>query len=568
MPVEEARQGTRVKPDHFYIIPPGKNMLIEKGALRLSKRVGGEGRLVSIDTFLRSLAEDQKDRSIGIILSGNASDGVSGLEAIKGEGGITFAQDEKSAKHSSMPHGAIMSGAADHVLTPGDIARELGRVSLHPYIAPVRVIAQDAALFGEKEQEPLQKIFSMLRTKTGVNFFQYKLPTLKRRIRRRMVLHKFDTLPDYVAYLQSTPGEVDALSQEMLINVTQFFRDAETFDFLKKNVLPQILREHAKDEPIRIWSAGCATGEEAYSLAIILVEFLESHKRHIPFQIFGSDISEANIAKARAGLYSKSIASDVSEKRLRRFFTQMNGSYQISKSIRDMCVFAKQDIISDPPFSQLDLISCRNVLIYLEPVAQKHILPLFQYALKPSGFLVLGKSEGVGEFTDLYMAKHKKHKIYAKKLSAHNRYLRPFSGDASRAYTFTPHLQEKNAVSKSPQPTSDDLDLMISKDVDRLLLSKEIVTPSVVVDDEMHIVQFRGDLSPYLNLPAGKATWNLLKMARDRPHGVAERHYGREKENAHRRAQGYGADPSGSAQSCGDKRAVFSRHDAARGGCA
>lgn len=537
IPVDQAKQGTRVEADHLYIIPPGKNMFIEGGVLRIVARVGSEGRLVSVDNFFRSLADDQKNRSIGIILSGNASDGVLGLEAIKGEGGITFAQDEKSAKHPSMPHSAIESGAADHVLVPADIARELGRISSHSYIAPLQELTHDLDVtFGEKETDSLQKIFTILRAKTGVNFLHYKPATLKRRISRRMVLRKIETLPKYTAYLQDTPVEVAALFQDMLISVTQFFRDRKTFDQLKRYVFPLIVRDHPKDEPIRIWSAGCSTGEEAYSLAISFLEFLDSSKRSIPLKIFGSDLNEASIRKARAGIYPMSIATDVSPERLRHFFTKVDGHYQISKAIRDMCIFTKQDFMSDPPFSQIDLITCRNVLIYLEPTTQKRIMPIFHYALKSSGFLCLGKSEGIGEYTDLFLTKYKTHKIYSKKMSSRSPHFRTFPIDDSRLPTLPVQASQMSIathnlhteVKANPTPfksrgpdqnvgeeNNGSLEGELSKDVDRILLSTNIVAPSVVIDEEMQIVQFRGNLAPYLNFPTGKAVWNLLKMAQE-----------------------------------------------------
>ncbi len=521
IPVEEAKQGVHVLADHLYIIPPNKNMLIKGGSLQLATRIGGEGRLVSIDNFFRSLAADQKNRSIGVILSGNASDGILGLEAIKGEGGITFAQEEKSAKHPSMPHSAIASGAADHVLAPADIAGELVKISHHPHITNVKELTPESvAFFGKEREESLQKIFAMLQAKSGVNFFQYKSPTLKRRISRRMVLHKIETLEEYVVYLKNTPAEVGMLFQDMLINVTEFFRDREVFENLKRHVFPALLKEHSKDEPLRLWSAGCSTGEEAYSLAMCLIEYLDSVKRGIPIQIFGSDLNEACIAKARTGIYPLSIAKNVSSERLRRFFTKVNGNYQISKAVRDMCVFAKQDLLNDPPFSQLDLIACRNVLIYFEPVGQKRVLPIFHYALKSTGYLVLGKSEGIGEFTDLYLPKYKTHKIYAKKASTLGRHLKTFLAMDSGVVPHHPHteIQARTGRAKGyTQSTSVPLLLEgeLSKDVDRILLSQGLVAPSVVIDEDMQIVQFRGHLAPYLNFPTGKATWNLLKMAHE-----------------------------------------------------
>lgn len=514
IPVLEARQKCRIEADHLYIIPPNKNMTIVDGVLQLAPRIGNQGRLISIDNFFRSLAADQKHRAIGVILSGNASDGVLGLEAIKGEGGITFAQDENTARHPSMPHSANMSGAADYTLTPTGIARELGRISSHPLVAPKKDESKNSSsLFGEDEKESLSKIFAILRVRTRVNFFHYKSATLKRRIARRMVLHKTETLPEYIALLHENPEEIKALFNDMLINVTDFFRDTETFLYLKKQVIPALLRTHPKDEPIRIWAAGCSTGEEAYSLAMSFVESMEKNM-YGGIQIFGSDLSDVAINKARAGLYPLSIATDVSPERLRRFFTKANGQYQISKAIRDMCVFAKQDLITDPPFSQIDLITCRNVMIYLEPGAQKLILQIFHYALKPNGFLMLGKSEGIGVHTNLYLPKDKNHKIYSKKPVSGRRHL-VFEGLEAHAASIPPRVYSptRPRVKDYTESMARSPDADLSKDVDRVLLASTLVPASVVIDESFAIVQFRGDLTPYLNFPTGKATWNLLKMA-------------------------------------------------------
>lgn len=418
-----------------------------------------------------------------------------------------------------MPQSAIQSGAADYTFTPADIARELGRISMHPFVHTRREKApKDASIatvFSENEQASALKLFAMLRNTTGVSFTHYKTPTVKRRISRRMVLHKIENLSDYVKFVQTNPEEIDALFQDLLINVTEFFRDRETFEQLKRYVFPAIVQDHADMQPVRIWSAGCSTGEEAYSLAISLVEYLDSIKKRIPIQIFGSDLSEQNIEKARSGIYPLSIETDVNPERLRKFFTKTDGHYQIKKSVRDMCIFAKQDLIKDPPFSQLDMISCRNVLIYLENPSQKRILPIFHYALKPSGILLLGKSEGVGEYSDLFTTKNRKHKIYVKKISSIRPHFKPFPTEIPTGIS---HITDKReytkGVSKGLQ-ISTGLEGGLSRNVDRILLSAGYVPPSVVIDENLQIVQFRGNLSPYLKLPTGKATWNLLKMTHE-----------------------------------------------------
>src|SRR5262249_54586601 len=343
--------------------PPNKNMVISRGVLQLSPRRAMRGQHRPVDHFFRSLAEDQGHKAIGVILSGTATDGTLGLEEIKAEGGITFAQDQ-TAKHDSMPRSAIAAGCVDFVLPPPEIAKEIARISRHPYVAPSpQAKAEEAAA-----DPNLGRVLELLRHATEVDFSHYKRNTLFRRITRRMVLHKMEGLKDYARYLQSNPAEVEALYQDILISVTSFFRDPEGFDMLRLKVFPRLAQERSRHDPVRIWVLGCSTGEEAYSHAINLVEFAERLGRPVPAQIFATDLNGAGIEKARAGSYSKNIVQDVSPERLRRFFVDVDGGYRISKPIRDMCVFAKHNVLTAPPFSHIDVISCRNLLIYLEPV--------------------------------------------------------------------------------------------------------------------------------------------------------------------------------------------------------
>jgi two-component system CheB/CheR fusion protein len=506
MPVKKVEDGMPVKPNHVYVIPPNTNMGISLGILNLIARPKTSAPHIPIDIFFRTLAEDRKSKAIGVILSGTGSDGAIGLEQIKAEGGITFVQDEKSAKYDGMPRSAISTGYVDFILPPEGIARELARIGTHPYVARPKTTKVDELI--PESEDSLRRIFTLLRVATGADFTNYKPATIKRRILRRMALNKIDKLEDYIKYMKSNAAEVQALYQDVLIKVTGFFRDPQAFQVLKSRVFPSIIRNRSPKEPIRIWVPGCSTGEEAYSIAICLIEFLgTTPKTNIPIQIFATDISEVAIERARAGIYIENIVADVSQERLRRFFTKMDRGYQINKSIREMCVFARQDITRDPPFSKLDLISCRNVLIYLGPPLQRKIMSIFHYALKPTGFLLLGTSETVGTSSDLFSLVDKKNKIYSKKAAA----LHP-------AFDFIEvgHGLERVAKGDSIGGPKDEVwgELDVQKEADRIILNR--YTPAgVVINDNMDIVQFRGQTIPYLELFPGKASLNLMKMARE-----------------------------------------------------
>jgi two-component system CheB/CheR fusion protein len=459
-----------------------------------------------IDTFLRSLAEDQKNNAVGVILSGTASDGTVGLGAIKGEGGITFAQDPKTAKYEGMPSSAIAAGCVDFVLPPEGIAKELVRIRQHPYVREATYEEKPAVEKGRQAQ--VSRVFRLLRDSSGVDFSEYKPGTIRRRILRRMALTKCDKLGDYLRYLHQHREEVEALHQDLLINVTSFFRNPEAFEALKQVVYPTILKGRSPGDAIRIWVPGCSTGEEAYSHAMTLLEHFGESRADFAIQIFGTDLSEKAIQKARVGIYKESIRGDVSATRLRRFFTVVEGGYQISKSIRDMCVFATQNVFTDPPFSRMDLVSCRNVLIYMSAALQRRIMPTLHYALKPTGFLMVGNTEGiVGTGSELFEIVDRKHKIYHKRLVPS-----PIS------FRFSPERYEPStkleAVSTISKKTAlVDMPADLQREADRLLLAK-YVPAAVVVGENLDILQTRGHTSRYLELPAGKASLNLLKMAR------------------------------------------------------
>ena len=394
IPLTEITQGMTVQPDHAYVIPANTNLTIKNGILRLESRVLTRGQHMPIDDFFRSLAESAGQRAIGVILSGTASDGTEGSRAIKAAGGITFAQNEESAKYDSMPRSAVNAGCIDFILPPKDIARELGGISQHPYVA--RVAASDAEGFQGMVGSDLNALFGLLRDSSGVDFTNYKHATLQRRIRRRMVVHKIETLKDYLVFIGKKPEELDELYRDLLIHVTGFFREPETFLALRKHVYPRLFEGRKPDNPIRIWVAGCSTGEEVYSIAITLLEYMWVHSRNISqaataVQIFATDISDTALDRARTGVYTEAAVSEISAERLKRFFARTDGGYQVNKSIRDMCIFARQNLVKDPPFSNLDLVSCRNLLIYLGPVLQRRVIPALHYALKRSEERRVGK---------------------------------------------------------------------------------------------------------------------------------------------------------------------------------
>ena len=411
MSIAEAKNGMRVERGHVYVIPPNKVMGIANGILKLLPRATAAEPHAPVNFFFRALAEDQKERAVGIILSGTGDDGSLGLEAIKGADGITFAQTEKSAKHTGMP--ASASGSADFILPPEGIAAELLRIASHPRRLLVRTA--DAAGPVPADGSEFKQIFALLRVHAGIDFSNYKPNTLSRRINRRMVLLKMDSLASYIARLRESPGELDALFQDLLISVTGFFRDPKVFETLKKKIFPRIVKHKSAEEAVRVWVPGCSSGEEVFSLAMALMEFMDKAGRKCPIQLFGTDVNETVLNRARNAIYPDSIKADITPERLRRFFTRTDGGYRISKAIRDVCVFARQNVVTDPPFSKVDLISCRNVLIYFGTPMQKKVIPIFHYALNPHGFLLLGTAESVGGFADLFELVDAKQRIYAKR---------------------------------------------------------------------------------------------------------------------------------------------------------
>lgn len=512
--VEEVKDGTRIEPNHIYVIPPNFNMTINERVLSLSTRDVSPGQNMTINVFLQSLAISEKSRAIGIVLSGTGSDGTSGLMAIKVEGGITYAQDPKTAKYPGMPQSAITAGAVDLILRPESIAAELSRLVAHPYIAAEEFEISNqfdegedsnSALSEENSEvapndQALEKLFALLRSQKKVDFSGYKKTTIMRRIQRRMVVQKRQDLLEYVKFLETHEEEIQALYDDILINVTDFFRDPESFEALTKEVLPNLLKNKPKGSTIRIWVPGCSTGEEVYSIAIALLEVLETRAQRNAVQIFATDISEYAIQKARTGQYSDSVGG-LSQPRLSRFFQKIDGGYQIIKAVRDLCLFSRHDVTSDPPFAKLDLISCRNVMIYFGKDLQKRVIPIFHYALLPSGFLWLGRAESLGDFSQLFSLVDKVHKIY------------------SRSSVPTPMIRFSSKQAQAIPDVSKTLrhatknDSEFQRDADKILLSK-YAPAGVIVNSDLEILQFRGRTVPFLEPATGQPSLNLIKMVR------------------------------------------------------
>jgi len=505
MKVSEVKDGMRIEPDRIYVIPPNTLMSVTVHVLHLTPRGDAPGVHMVIDHFMRSLAEAQGSRSVGIILSGTGSDGTLGVAEIQARGGVTFAQDEATAKYHNMPRSAINAGYIDYVFAPKDIARELARIAKHPYVSR-QADSDDES--GSEDSVGLARIFQLLRQSTGVDFTHYRQTTILRRIQRRMVVHKIDKLKDYVRYVQSTPDEIKTLYQDILINVTSFFRNPKVFETLKTRVFPEVVKRREPNTSIRIWTPGCSSGEETYSVAITLLEFLADKIPQVPVQIFGTDVSEAIINKARAGVFPENIQGDVSPERLRRFFSKVEGAYHISKSVREICIFAQHNVVKDPPFSQMDLICCRNLLIYLEPVLQNKAISLFHYALRPGGFLLLGTSEGIGRATGLFATEDHSFRIFKKKLG---------SGRQVVTFSLNKGIERGLPIPGALPPKSADSGpnfIEMQKEFDRRLLTYH--TPAAAfISEDAEILHTRGPVNRYLKLAPGRASLNLLKMALD-----------------------------------------------------
>ena len=501
MPVAEATDGMRVESDHLYLAPGGSNLAILHGVLHLMEPHSQDRVPLPIDYCFRSLAEDQKQRAIGIILSGTGTDGTLGLRAINAESGMTMAQDPQSAKYQGMPRSAIAAGVVDAVQPPEYMFETL-RAYARSLVRPVQVLPESDA------SQILQKIFILLRERTGNDFSLYKGSTSHRRIERRMHVHQIENLKQYLQFLQSNPPELDALFQELLIGVTSFFRDPQAFETLAQNGLPALIEGKSEGTTLRLWVAGCSTGEEAYSLAILLKEFLTEHKLRLGVQIFASDLDSRAIDCARAGLYPIGIAGDVTPERLQRFFSKEDTSYRVTKEIRDLVVFATHNLLTDAPFTKLDLISCRNLLIYLDAKAQNKVLSLFHYALRPNGLLFLGTSESIGGFESLFAVVDRKLKLFRRTTEPGGAlpFLQAIPGASPRTST---EARTGAGVSTISTPRASVPDLI------QQLLVARYAPAAVLVNGRGEVVYIHGHTGAYLEPAPGPPTHQLVEMARE-----------------------------------------------------
>lgn len=504
IPVMAAQDGIRVEADRAYVIPPNTSMTLTDGHLRLAAREKTRSPHLPIDLFFSSLADVHGPGAVGIILSGAGSDGARGIEAIKESGGITFAQNAESAAHPSMPMAAIATNCVDFVLPPEAIADRLGQLGRH------FALHRRAGSGGGSEDDTLRPILELVERQTGVDFTTYRRGTIQRRILRRMLLHRHGARAEYLAQLRAEPAEIDLLYEDLLIGVTSFFRDPAVFAELRERALPEMMRARPRDTPFRVWVAGCSGGEEAYSLAIALLEFFAETERRPQLQIFATDLSESAVARARAGVYPNSIALHVSPERLEQFFNPVADGYRIAKSVRDLCIFSRQNIVRDPPFSHMDLVSCRNVLIYMEPELQRRVFPIFHYALEPHGLLLLGSAESPGTSSEYFEPFSKPHKLFRKRLGV----TRPLGFDfatpaiASRGVARFPI--GRRAISPVPVPQgANDLTAAIDH-----VVGARFADTCVVVNDDFEIVHFRGDTSSFLAHATGTASLDLLRLAR------------------------------------------------------
>ncbi|WP_435353066.1 CheR family methyltransferase [Emticicia sp. SJ17W-69] len=505
MKVHDIDDMEKIHPDNVYVIPYNQGIEVTDGHIKLIPRSKG-GVAISIDVLFSSLAETHKENVIGIVLSGSANDGTQGLKEIKLAGGITFAQDD-SAKFTSMPHSAIAEGVVDFILSPMEIAIELTWMSKHPLIRRniVKTTPEDEI---ENNNPDLRIILELLHKRKNVDFSDYKMNTIKRRILRRMLIHKIKTIDQYAELLVQKNSEVDVLYQDLLINVTEFFRDTEAFLLLKKTIFPRLLKTKAEGETLRIWIAACATGEEVYSIAMTLLEIQQNKAINIPFQIFASDLSAEAISVARNGEYSLNQLKNVSPKRLQHFFIKSKDKYRIAKSLRDVCVFAHHNILNDPPFSRMDFISCRNFLIYLDTPAQKKAIATFHYALNEGGYLMLGKSETIGTSTLFFNVINKKFKFYTRKKNSGSTKIPEISTRIAKINLPTVNLSLNVIPKKSPLSSNSNL----GNAFDAILLA-QYVPASVIINYDLEILQFKGQTSLYLRNSSGKASFNILKMA-------------------------------------------------------
>jgi two-component system CheB/CheR fusion protein len=501
MKVQQVADRTKVLPNHVYVLPPNSDMSILHGMLHLLAPVAARGLRLPIDFFFRSLAEDQREHSVGIILSGMGSDGSLGINAIKEKAGVVLVQDPETAKFNAMPQSAVATGLADIVAPVEELPDKLIAYSKH-----LPRIARAELPLDEKAQDALEKIVVLLLSHTGHDFTMYRRSTLHRRVDRRMGIHQIVKIGIYVRYLQENPQELDILFKELLIGVTKFFRDSTAWELMAKEVFPALIKKKSSPSTLRAWVAGCSTGEEAYSLAMVFTETLKLLKstENISLQIYATDLDKDAIDKARQGLFTENIVADISPARLSRFFIKEDHGYRVSKQIRSMVIFAPQNLIMDPPFTKLDILSCRNLLIYLTPELQRKLLPLFHYCLNPGGVLFLGSAETIGSYTHLFSPLGLKERLFQR--------TEPSSiGNAHELPAVFSRTQKSGPIipQNPPRPVAS---LQVIADQ---LLHERFAPPAVLVNEQGDIIYVSGRTGKYLEPAAGKANWNVIAMARE-----------------------------------------------------
>jgi two-component system CheB/CheR fusion protein len=492
LPVIDVASGHRIEPNTILVVPPHTSACLFRGALVLRTAKPGVRPRQPIDALFVSIAEVLRERAVGVVLSGTAHDGTEGLRAIRAAGGLTFAQDPSTAQFDEMPRSAIAAGVAETVLSPAQIGDEIGKIAkLGP--RPGVALERSATITG------IDRVLEQLREASGIDFSSYKRTTIERRLARRLARHQLDSLDEYSSYLTAHPDEASVVYEDLLIHVTEFFRDRPVLDRLVEHVLPELVRGKSAAAPVRVWVPGCSTGEEVYSLAILLIELCGERSR--PLQLFGSDLSERAIESARQGLYPETIAAQVGEERLARFFHREEAGYRINRDVRERCVFVRHDLVTDPPFSKLDLVSCRNVLIYLGASLQQRVLPMFHYALNQPGYLVLGPAETVAGFEAQFQPIDADARIYARKPGPRTSLTFPIASQLGRLPTRRPAEAVRSALD-------------VQREVDHMLLAR-YAPPCVVIDDNLEVVQFRGRTGSYLEAAPGQPQLNVLKMARE-----------------------------------------------------
>ena len=506
MPVSSVENGRRPRPDHLYVLQPNQTVTMHDGKFRVEPRDASERFPKIIDKFFYSLAADLKGHAVGVVLSGADADGALGLKAIKGEGGIALVQSPESAVHGDMPRNSIASDHVDLVIPPAEIALELGRLARQFMLPEVRSLEKGKP--SPDDEQSYYSILQLLRGLSGLDLRQYKPETIRRRIARRMLLLHIDQLSEYLRFLQIRNDELRVLQEDVLINVTRFFRDPGFWESLRVNVLPVLMQDRPLERPVRIWSAGCSTGEETFSLAMLMLEYLTANDLDSPIQIFGTDASEQSIETARTAVYPEALIADISPERLRRYFVKVDRGYQVSKRVRDCCIFARQNLSSDPPFSHVDILACRNVMIYFSQPLQRQVMLTFHYALEPGGYMLLGMSEGLRGYGEIFATVDRKHKLYLKTGAT-----LPFNHEPPRSFSVT-HYSGGRRVATDKGDNNIWPEQELQRAADRIVLAR-YSPPGLIVDERLNVLQSRGQTAQFLNIAPGAVTWNLLRVLRD-----------------------------------------------------